>query len=140
MAWLYKHPKSGRWFPGWRVGKKAFNRSTGTSDRKEAEKQLATVETMVTTSREGKLSEAVYRSLTGQSVQRIALKPAVDDYLARKSGTLAKGTLDVYRSALGVFLKSLDATDTKPELAAFSKSILPKSAKNELPKRAGNNF
>lgn len=126
MAWLYKHPKSKRWFLGWRVGKKAFNRSTGTSDRKEAEKQLATVEIMVTTNREGKLNEAVYRSLTGQSVQRIALKPTVEDYLARKAGTLAKGTHDVYRSALGMLLESLRATDTKPELADITGDVLEK--------------
>ena len=61
----------------------------------EAEKRLATVEMMVTTCREGKLNEAVYRSPTGQSVQRVALKPAVEDYLARKAGTVAKGTLNV---------------------------------------------
>jgi hypothetical protein len=77
MAWIYKHPKSGCWFIGWRVGKKAFNRSTGTADGKEAETQLATCEIMVTTSREGKLTEAVFRSLTGQSVQRVAFKPIV---------------------------------------------------------------
>jgi len=65
MAWLYKHPKSGRWFLGWRVGKKAFNRSTGATDRKEAEKQLTTARIMVSSNREGKLTEAVYGSLTG---------------------------------------------------------------------------
>jgi hypothetical protein len=74
---------------------KVFNCPTGTADRKEAEKQLATVEIMVTTNREGKLNEAVYRSLTGQAVQRVALKPAVEDYLARKVGAVSKGTLDV---------------------------------------------
>lgn len=82
MAWIYKHPKSGRWFLGWRVGKKLFNRTTGTADRKEAEKQLATCEIMVDTNRQGRLTEAVFRSLTGQSVQRVALKVAVDGGLA----------------------------------------------------------
>jgi integrase len=115
VAWLYKHPKSGRWFLGWRVGKKAFNRSTGTADRKEAEKQLSTVQLMVTTNREGKLTEDVYRSLTGQSLQRVALRPAVEDYLARKAATVAKGTLD-----------ELHSTDTKPELADITADVLEK--------------
>lgn len=51
---------------------------------------------MVNVDQEGKLTQAVYRSITGQSVHRVALKPAVEDYLARKFGTIAKGTLDVY--------------------------------------------
>ncbi|MGC9943659.1 MAG: hypothetical protein ABSE48_17675, partial [Verrucomicrobiota bacterium] len=126
MAWLYKHPKSGRWFLGWRVGKKAFNRSTGTADRKEAEKQLSTVQLMVTTNREGKLTEDVYRSLTGQSLQRVALRPAVHDYLARKTATVAKGTHDVYRSALLTLCDELHATDAKPELADITADVLEK--------------
>src|SRR5271157_1724012 len=116
MAWLYKHPKSGRWFLGWRVGKKAFNRSTGTEDRTEAEKQLSTVQLMVSTNREGKLTEDVYKSLTGQSLERVALRPAVQDYLARTAATVAQGTLAVYRSALLTLCDELHATDTKPEL------------------------
>ena len=124
MAWLYEHPKSGRWFLGWRVGKKQFNRSTGTADRKEAEKQLATAEIMVTTSREGKLTEAVYRSLTGQAVQRVALKPAVEDYLARKAATTSPGTLRCYRSALNGLLDAVHASDTKPDLADITQSVI----------------
>ena len=48
---------------------------------------------MVTTNREGKLNEAVYRSLTGQSLQRVALKPAVADYLLRCTPRVSTGTL-----------------------------------------------
>ncbi len=124
MAWLYEHPKSGRWYLGWRVGKKAFNRSTGTADRKEAEKQLATAEIMVTTNREGKLNEAVYRSLTGQSVQRIAFKPAVKTFLNQTAATVSKGTLAAYRSALNGLLESVNATDTAPDLADISGDVL----------------
>jgi integrase len=130
MAWLYKHPKSGRWFLGWRVGKKSFNRSTGTADRKEAEKQLSTVQLMVTTNREGKLNEAVYRSLTGQSLQRVALKPAVADYLLRCTPRVSTGTLKAYRSALDDLLESVHATDTKPDLADITKDVLEKYLAN----------
>ena len=124
MAWLYKHPKSGRWFLGWRVGKKAFNRSTGTIDRKDAEKQLATCEILVTTSRQGKLTEAVYRSLTGQTVERVALKSAVNDYLVRVAPRISAGTLRAYRSALNGLLESVHASDTAPSLADITKSAL----------------
>ena len=126
VAWLYEHPKSGRWYLGWRVGKKVFNRSTGTIDRKEAEKQLGTCEIMVTASRQGKLTEAVFRSLTGQSVERVALKPAVDDYLTRTAATVSRGTLAGYRSALNGLLESVHATDTKPDLADITKEVIEK--------------
>ena len=92
----------------------------------EAEKQLSTVQLMVTTNREGKLTEDVYRSLTGQTLQRVALKPAVADYLARKVATVAKGTLDVYKSALTTLCDELHATDTKPELADITGDVLEK--------------
>jgi hypothetical protein len=36
-----QNPKSWRWFLSWRVGKKLFNHSMGTADKREAEKQLA---------------------------------------------------------------------------------------------------
>jgi integrase len=124
MAWLYKHPKSGRWFLGWRVGKKAYNRSTGTADRKEAEKQLATVQIMVQTSHENKLTDAVYRSLTGQAVGRVGLKPAIKDYLVRRAATTAKGTLASYSSALNTLAEALGATETLPALADITKEVL----------------
>ncbi len=81
---------------------------------------------MVTTSRQGKLTEAVFRSLTGQSVERVALKPAVEDYLARTAATVSKGTLSGYRSALNGLLQSVHATDTKPDLADITKEVLEK--------------
>jgi integrase len=124
MAWLYQHPKSGRWFLGWRIGKKAYNRSTGTTDRKEAEKQLATVQIMVRTNEESKLTEAVYRSLVGQAVERVALKPAVEDYLTRRAATTAKGTLAGYSSALNTLIEALGATEARPALADITKDVL----------------
>ena len=126
MAWIYKHPKSGRWFLGWRVGKKVFNRSTGTIDRKDAEKQLATCEIMVTTNREGKLTEAVYRSLTGQKIERVPLKIAVSDYLDRIKPRVSKGTLDGYRSALKGLLEAVHASDAAPSLADITKTVVEK--------------
>jgi hypothetical protein len=42
LAWLYEHPKSGRWFPGGQLAK-IIQTSTGTADRKEAEKRVATI-------------------------------------------------------------------------------------------------
>lgn len=126
MAWIYKHPKSGRWFLGWRVGKKVFNRSTGTLDRKEAEKQLGTCEIMVTTSRQGKLTEAVYRSLTGQTIERVTLKSAAADYLTRIEPRVSKGTLAAYRSGLNGLLESVHASDTAPCLADITKTVVEK--------------
>jgi integrase len=70
------------------------------------------------------LTEAVYRSLTGQSVQRVALKPAVKDYLTRAAARVSKGTLAGYRSALNGLIEAVNATDTKPDLADITKDVL----------------
>lgn len=128
MPWLYLHPKSKRWFIGWRVGKKVFNRSTGcTKEQKaEAEKQLATVNIMSSAASGGKLTEAVYLSLTGQEVQRIALMAAVEDYLTRKTGTVSKGTLASYKSVLNALLAGHNATKDKPDLADVTTGVLQK--------------
>jgi hypothetical protein len=66
MSWLYKHPKSGNWFIGWRVNKKLTCRSTGTANLSEAKKKLATLALMEQAQSAGRLTEAFYRSLTAQ--------------------------------------------------------------------------
>jgi hypothetical protein len=73
MAWLYKHPRSQFWQIGWRVGNKLFNRSTKVANRADAEKKLALFDLMADASREKRLSEDFFNSLTGRELGRIAL-------------------------------------------------------------------
>src|ERR1035437_9899012 len=78
MAWLYKHPRSQFWQIGWRVGNKLFNLSTKGTNRIGAEKKLALFDLMADASREKRLSEDFFNSLTGRELGRIALRAAVE--------------------------------------------------------------
>ena len=93
MAWLYKHPRSQFWQIGWRVGNKLFNRLTKVTNRAEAEKKLALFDPMADASREKRLTDDFYNSLTGRELERIALRGAVETYLDSFKGQNTESSL-----------------------------------------------
>src|SRR5688572_26858650 len=107
-AWLYRQKKSKYWWLGWRVGKKCHFRSTKQTDRKEAERELAKVQTLFTAHRAGTL-DAVYEALSQRVIPKVTLKQALDQWLAEGSAS----TRERYDSIAEEFANYLGATDAK---------------------------
>jgi integrase len=124
MAWLYKHPRSQFWQIGWRVGNKLFNRSTKVTNRAQAEKKLALFDLMADASREKRLSEDFFNSLTGRELERIALRGAVESYLDSFKGQNTESSLVSYRSRLNAFLEYFHASDTAPLIGDITGELL----------------
>lgn len=124
MAWLYRHPRSKFWFIGWRVGKKTFNRSTKVTDRKEAEKHLALYNLMSDASREKRLTEDFFNSLTGREHQRISLRNGTDKFLEKCKGTTQPGTFVRYRLVVDSLLDYLHASDTAPLIGDVTSEVI----------------
>jgi integrase len=116
MAWLYEHPRSRNWFIGWRVSGKQFNRSTGTPDRKQAEKKLGLHNLMAAANRDKRLTEDFFYSLIGKEVQRATLRDCADKFLSGKRSK-QPGTFVRYNRVLDSFCEYLHAGDTAPLIA-----------------------
>jgi integrase len=121
MSWLYKHPRSGNWFIGWRVNKKLTCRSTGTANLSEAKKKLATLELMEQAQSARRLTEAFYRSLTAQEIIKVPFLKAVATFLAQAP---AGGTRVGYTSTLRVLGEFLNANEQAPDVADISRAAL----------------
>ena len=99
---------------GWRVGKKLFNRSTGTSNRKQAEKSLKLYQLMAEANREKRLTEDFYCALTGSEPKRLPLHAIATAFLAKCKGTTAPGSLVRYKLVADSLLEYLHADDSAP--------------------------
>ncbi|MHB1307208.1 MAG: tyrosine-type recombinase/integrase [Limisphaerales bacterium] len=99
-------------------------RSTGTSDRREAEQQLARVELLHGAARAGNLLEDVYRSLTAKQAARIPLKRAIDDWLDEARTATSPGTFARYQAIARGFGQFLKATDERPALDEITPDIV----------------
>jgi integrase len=124
MAWLYKNPRSRFWFIGWRIGKKVFNRSTKVTDRKEAEKHLATYNLMADANQAKRLTEDFFNSLTGRELERIPLRDGADKFLEKCKGTTQPGTFVRYRMVIDSLLEYLHASDTAPLLGDVTSEVI----------------
>lgn len=124
MAWLYRHPRSKFWFIGWRVGKKVFNRSTKVTDRKEAEKHLATYNLMADASRAKRLTEDFFNSLNGRELERIALRDGAGKFMEKCKGTTQPGTFVHYRMVIDSLLEYLHASETAPLLGDVTSEVI----------------
>jgi integrase len=124
MAWLYKQRRSINWFMGWRVGKKLFNRSTGTSNRKQAEKSLALYKLMAQANRDKRLTEDVYCSLTKTEPKRVPLCGVARAFLAKCKGTLAPGSFTRYKLVTDSLIEYLHADDSTPLAAEISSETI----------------
>lgn len=122
MAWLYRYHKAGksRWYIGWRAGGRTRARSTGTADRKEAEKQLAAFVALDAIHQRGGPIDELYRNLKGAALPATvvrSLKAELDDWVAEAKATTAPGTHDRYRGLAEALVDFFGADDRKPRLA-----------------------
>lgn len=125
MAWLFKFKGSDNWFIGYRLHGKQVSRTTRTSDKKEAARQLKNVEVMLGAHAGGDAVDDLYRALKSQGTARQwTLKAEVDDWLTEAAGTTAPGTTARYRSVAKGFLGYLNADETGPMLVKVGTDAL----------------
>ena len=121
MAWLYQQKgKSRNWFVGYRHNGKLVCRTTGTSDRAAAERELAKVELLFGAARAGSLTEELFQSLTGSMLPKITLAAEIDDWLTECRATTAERTTDRYEAFADEFKTFLNASDQGPQLVAVT--------------------
>lgn len=120
MAWLYKQPESENWWIGQRINGRQVRKSTGTADETEARKLLDEIEAMESAARAGRLTEAFYRELTGNSIIDVSLKSAVDSWQKAIAGSTADKTAERYTDELDRFLTFMKAGDSKPILRTIT--------------------
>ena len=117
MAWLYKQKDSENWWIGYRVNGKQVLKSTETSDRKQAEQQLAKIEMTFRAHRAGILTDDLYRQLTGKdSGQRnFTFAAMLAQWLTECKG-LSPVTLRRYKAVTDEFCDFIKATPDAPLL------------------------
>jgi integrase len=115
MAWLYQRPDSEKWWIGYRVNGRQVLRSTGTSDRAEAEKQLERLKAISAAHRAGNLTDEFVALLTRKTSSGDTLRGAVKQWL-EECKDLSERTLPGYRSVTNEFCGHVHATDTVPLL------------------------
>ena len=117
MAWIYKRKESAHWLIGYRINGRQIRRSTGTSDKAEAEEQLAQIDSMFAANRTKRLTTELFELLTGKESDRTPIKQAVNDWITVTEDTMAASTHAKYKSLLNRLLKFLKANDSAPLLS-----------------------
>jgi integrase len=127
MAWIYRYKGKTRWFIGWRSAGKVKARSTGTADKREAEKQLAAFVALQAIHERGGPLDELYRSLTSATSKPVALrtlKAELDDWLVEATATTAASTSDRYKGISDSLVQYFGATDEKPALSSITSDAL----------------
>jgi integrase len=117
MAWLYQQKGSKKWWLGYRVNGKQILRSTKTSVRTEAERELEKVELLFGANRAGSLTEELFTALTGGGLPKITLVMEIDDWLAECRATTSEKTIVRYEAFAKEFKAALNATVKSPLLS-----------------------
>ena len=115
MAWLYKQTASENWWIGYRVNGKQYRRSTGTPDRKQAERELAKIGQIDQAQKAGTLTEEFFRLITNQQAPTEPLRGYADQWLD-ECRDLSGKTLERYRDVMREFCQSVNATPETPLL------------------------
>jgi integrase len=123
MAWLYKRGDSNFWWIGYRTAGKQVLRSTETTDRGEAEKQLAQVEALFSAHRAGLLDE-LYANLSSKPAVKVALKAALAEWLTETRAAASPSTVEKYESVATGLGEFCNATDRKPLLADVNTELV----------------
>jgi integrase len=115
MAWLYQRNGSNKWWIGYRVNGHQILRSTKTSDRKTAERQLAKLESIAQAQAAGSLTQEFVRHLTRVESSGDSLDAYRKQWL-NECRDLSPMTLKKYRGVLDDFCQYVNATETAPLL------------------------
>lgn len=123
MAWLFKQIESDNWWIGYRFNGRQYRRTTGTSDRDKAERELAKLNSIYHANRAGSLTEEFFRLLTQRPGVQITLLKALDDWL-HDCRNLDEGTLERYRNVRKSFVEYTKADDHGPLLRDISRETI----------------
>lgn len=120
MPWLYQQSGSRYWWIGYRRGGRQILKSTGKTDRQEAEQVLATIDTMIKAERSGRLTDSFYEFITGRHVPVVTIKAAIEQWHNAHAQSRAAKTAERYEDVTGQFLAYLKADDAHPLLRDVS--------------------
>ena len=115
VASLTKRPTSQFWVACFndRTGRR-LKRSTGTADRKSAQKIADEFEAAARRRRTAlqvrRVLSQLHQEITGDAVSQMSVRAFINDWLERKTPEVASSTLDFYRNAAEKFLRFLGAT------------------------------
>jgi integrase len=123
MAWLYQRPDSKKWWIGYRVNGRQVLRSTKTSDRADAERELAKLDAITQANKAGSLTEEFVALLTRKESSGQSLRSAVKQWL-NECKDLSVRTLPGYRGVTDEFCDYVNATDTAPLLRDIRQETL----------------
>ncbi|MCB1100044.1 MAG: site-specific integrase [Verrucomicrobiae bacterium] len=129
MAFLYKHTESRYWYAGFiDLSGKRRNRSTRTTNRKEAQKVADAFEEASRKHRTARQVRQVisemHKEITGEDLPSLSTADFVTSWLERKAPETSKATQDFYRSATSKFLKFLGDAKDKHIETVTAKQIL----------------
>jgi integrase len=131
MAWIYERPGTEHFWIGYRINGKQVLRSTGTSDRKEADKELAKIEMAARASRAGLLTDELIKQLTGKTGQtEFTLHAMLQQWLA-ECKSLSPATLERYKTVMDQLSEYIHATETAPLLRQIAKETIAAFLRNK---------
>lgn len=115
MAWLYKQAASENWWIGYRLNGRQYLRSTKTSDRKQAEQELAKLNAVDQAHKAGSLTDEFVALLTRKQTTGEPLRGYIRQWLA-ECKDLSDSTMKKYRAIPEQFCTYLNATENAPLL------------------------
>ncbi len=124
MAWLYQRPDSGRWWIGFRQNGVQILKSTGTTDKAEAERFLARTEMMLTAQRVNSLTVEVFQAISGKELPTATLKSALDEWLKEAGGATGPRTVEKYKALSDELKAYFHATDKGPLVSDVTREQL----------------
>jgi integrase len=148
MAFLFKRPRSPYWHAGFLdlYGKRR-NRSTGSANRKEAQKIADSYEEAAKKRRTAKQVREViselHKEITGEELPSQTFRVFAESWLVRKGPEVSPATLVFYKNAVGKFTRFLGAKAdvemtgiTADDVMRFrnheSKTLAPKTVNHDL--------
>lgn len=102
MAWLYK--RGGVWWIGWRHSGSQYLRSTGYSEKDQAEKELARHNALAAAQKADALTEEFISQLTGKKRQPVMLSEFLQWWLEDCRNSTSKSTIAKYEQVAREFL------------------------------------
>src|SRR5262245_52016703 len=114
--WLYTRPDTDKWWMGYYHNGKKIQKSTGQTDKVEAQKVLKKVEAMIALQAANALTVETFQALSGKTLPNGALKSAMDSWINEAAGATAPSTLIKYQAVRDDLIKYLHATERGPLL------------------------
>ncbi|HTL57538.1 MAG TPA: hypothetical protein VL361_17770, partial [Candidatus Limnocylindrales bacterium] len=114
MAWLYQRPDSGQWWIGYRQNGTQVRKSTGQTDKAEAERELAKVEAMLAAQKAGALTVELFQAISGKQLPAKTLKTALEDWISEANAAAGPRTVEKYQGLSDALMAHFHATDEGP--------------------------